>query len=478
MVEASARDRSGTGSVVWRTVWRARWLILAAALVAAIGGYLLSAQQSDTYTTESRIVLGQTQPFSPLGDQSFAETSRYVANQASIMTSQAVLQSAVVALDDGTGYTELLESVDVTASADSDVITVVAAAPSPEGAAARVQEVVDAYRTFAREQVAREAGEAQAATTDPQVLDQIRTRAASFGDGVAFAEDAPVPGAPSGPQPLRDALVLAMVAALLAAAVALWRRSASAEGPAHEEMPAPVLGAVPVRASDRAGTTAPLAAEFAMTAVAVDYAVAGRPGPVLVTALAADGPTGAVVEGLAAAEAVRHRRVLVVDADPHGAPLVAAARSARPLSALAAEWRATPPPRGAHLQVATLDVAAEGVRPVLEELAGRFDLVLVRVGSVVADAAAFAMVGQADAVLAVVTHHDRSSDLDVLVDRLRTAGRELTGIVLTEVSQGGGSAARRPMDAAPATPASPPTRIDGPRRVSHLPGVPAASNEV
>jgi capsular polysaccharide biosynthesis protein len=454
------------GSVVWRAVWRARWAVLVAALVAGVGGYLVSAQQSDEYTTQSRIVLEQTQPFSPLGDQSFSDTSRYVLNQASTITSQQVIQAAVVALADGTTFTDLYDSLDVTAAADSDVITVEGAGATGEEAAARVRTVVDAYRTYVGQSVADQAAAAEAATVDPVVVDQIRTRAATYGDGVFFAEEPPVPGEPTGPHPVRDGMILALVAALVAVTVALWRRSSTPDSSLLTDPPVRVLGSLDLRTSDRAGKTAPTAEDSALTAVALDYAIGAATGPVILTGLAADSPVGPVVDGLAAAQSARGRRVLVLDADGRGKPLAAATSSRYPVGPLAALVQESPAEgvSGAgSIRVATLDALdADGVKVAVGALSNRFDVVFLRVGPVTTDARAYAMLAAVAAVVAVVNAKDKAADLAALTERVEVAGRPLVGLIEARTVRGN----RRPVQqpAQPAPPAGIP--VPGPSVVS------------
>ncbi|MGY1840858.1 MULTISPECIES: hypothetical protein [unclassified Modestobacter] len=426
-------------------VWRARWFVVGAAVVAGVGGYLVSQDQPPTYTAETRLVLSASQDFEPLGRSSSGDASRFVANQASILGAPRVLQLAVDELDDGTSLGELAEAVTVSAAADSDVLVVEAVAGDPEEAAERANAVAAGYLQYRAAQVADEAQAAIAVTTDPVTADQIRTAAVVYGDGVALVDTAEPPESATTPQPLRNALVLAVLAALAAAALAavVGRRGPITDATVLVRAAgAPVLGAVPLPRASGPGVSGGSEA-FALTAVALDYVRPPGDGPVLVTGVTEESGTAAVVRGLAVAAADRGRRVVVVDAEPGQAllglfPGLAPARRLDELGAggsrpgAAADQEAGRP--GIRLAVLGRPAgrgSGADVADGLSRAAADCDLLLVSAGPLSRSSSAFALLRQATAVVAVIGVTEDPEALSDVRDRLATAGRPLTGVIVT-----------------------------------------------
>jgi capsular polysaccharide biosynthesis protein len=444
-----AAGRSGR-SVVLGTLWRARWVILVAAVLAGGAGYALSALQDPAYTAQSRLVLSAAQEFDPLGRQSFSDSARFVANQVSVLSSQPVVDAALQELADGTTRDELVSSLDVSASATADVLEVAATGPTAEAAAARANSVVEAYRASVRARVTERAAAAVAATTDPAVADQINTQAAAYGDGLAVVDAADVPTEPAAPLPLRDGLVLALVAALVAAGLALLRRSpAAAAGPVSEIDGVPVLGTVPTQRLGREGVPGPEADDFAVPLMSLGYVMGAGNGPVLVAGLTHNSGAAAVVHGLATAAAAGGQRVLVVDADPRDRELVRRIGTGTPMRPLA-ELRkgvgtdevvvgAPVGPDGRRgIDLAVLG-AADGpsrhdgadVQAALGRLQGAYDLVFIRVGPVAQSPSAIASLRLATVALAAVGAGEGADGLGELRQFLRLADLPLAGVVLT-----------------------------------------------
>lgn len=430
-------------SVVLASAWRARWLILAAAMVAGIGGYLLSSLQPATYLAQSRVLLSAAEPFDPLGGQNFSDPTRFIANQMSVMGTQPLLESAATRLDDATAA-ELAEAVSFEASSATDVITVGSFGDTAEQAADRANAIVAAYREYARERVATAVADAQAATTDPAVFDRIATQAAVYGDGIGVVEAAFPPGEPATPNPLRDALLLAAVAALLALGVALFRR------PQHQESPtssARVLGTVPLSpAGQSVGGR-----DHALALVALDYARSKTTGgAVLVTGASDDSGAASVAQGLAAAAVAQGRRVALIDAHPGARELVRRTTAGRvPEQSLETLGRSgdsiadvlvdvpAPVDGASGYSLGVVGAAEDGpvdtaaVGRALDRLATAFDLVLVQVAPLSTSPLAFALAGQAETVVAAVGIDEQTGLLAELQSRAEAAHRPLVGILLT-----------------------------------------------
>lgn len=453
---ATAAPSPGT-SVVLRELWRARWLILVTAALAGVGGFVVSGLQSTVYSAESRLVLAAGQDFDPLGRQSYADSSRFVANQVSVVSSQPVVDAALRTLDDGTTREGLLDSLEVSASADADVIAVRTSGPTPEVAAERADALVDGYRSYVRERVAERAAAAAAATTDPVVVDQITTHAAAYGDGLLVVDMADVPTRPSAPVPLRDAFVLAAVAALAAAGLALLRRprlptptrSSQADG-------VPVLGAVSVSRPRGLRGDLPSPGDYALALVSLGYVADPAAGPVLVTGLTDRSGAAAVVHGLATAAAVQGQRVLVVDAEPESRqlvhrmgvempsrPLDDLARGADESQVLVRSLLLQGPGTDPAVDLAVLGTQhgvvlsdADAAQTALSKLQASYDLVLLHPGPVTGSPLALALLRQAGAVVAVQADKDGDQGLVELRQWLQLAGAPLAGVMSTRRNRG------------------------------------------
>ncbi len=439
MPRTTASSSSGSPrSLVAASIWRARWLVLAAALVAGVGGFLLSSRQDPTYFAQSRIVLEAAQDFDPLGRQSFGDPTRFIADQTAVIGTQPVLERAAGALGGGATVGDLATGLEVEANGENGVITVGASAPTAEAAADRANAIVEAYRGFVSDGVDAEVASATSATSDPAVTDQIVTEAAIYGDGVSLVEPAFPPGDPATPVPLRDAALLAAIAALLAIGVALFRRP---EQSGATDDPGPVLETVTVaRERDVVDLSG-----HSLALVAVEYTRDEQGnGPVLVTGTTAGGPAAAVAQGLAAAGAAQGRRVLLVDAQPGRRELMQRLGGMRPhrnLDALGqttesqSDVLASLPFVGAPSAFALLGdleeapVRADGLRAALARLARSFDLVIVHAAPVAVSPLAYALVREAGPVVVAVDADEDSTGLDVVRARLTSASRTLAGVV-------------------------------------------------
>lgn len=445
---ATGTTEVASRSVLLATLWRARWVLLVAVLLSAAVGYLVSATRPPTYAAGSRIVFSASQPFRPMGEDFAAQAGRYTSTQVAIINSRPVLEAASAALQRSASPKALAAGLEVAASGNDDVITVTVTAPTAAVAADRANAIVTAYRDRVTLQVRDEATAAAAATRDPALADRIRTAAAAFNDGVALVDPAVPPAGPSAPAPVRDALILAVVAGLVTAGVVLWRRPRVVEGGAWTRADRPsILGAV-LALKGQPGRTAEVdPEEHALTLVALDYARQGSPGPVFITSTGWRSGAASVAHGLAVSAAARGQRVLVVDAEPESRELVGRVSGpTRPRHTLDALLRPGVPtgevllpiPTVPGLFLGTLGVSGDHgavdqgqVERALKHVERDVDLVLVQVGPVSASPFAFALVGQPGQLIAVTGESENPAELVVLRERLVTAQRKLIGLVLT-----------------------------------------------
>ncbi|CCG01382.1 Wzz/FepE/Etk N-terminal domain-containing protein [Blastococcus saxobsidens] len=439
---------SGEKSLVASALWRRRRLIAVATVLGAVLGYLLSSLQDETYQAESRLVLSATHPFDPLGGTA-GNASRYLANQREVIQSGEVLDLAAAELGAGDDTELLEESLAVTTLADSDIIIVTAQAPTAELAAARANAVAFAYQQFISERVDEIADAAALVVAGgAAAVAGIRTEAAVYGDGVSVVERASVPVEPIAPKPVRDALLLGILSAIVASGFALWRRDHQARTPQElaADADAALLGVVDVPVA-RGRVTATAPEGYDMAVVGLDYTCDGRSPIVMVSPLGRHPLARGVALGLAAA-AARTRRVLVVDADGDGAPLIAAAQVDPPPQTLDEAGDAgsldrfvvdapLPGDDGVRVDLAVLTRDAAGpqgaARRRLASLAGAYDLVLVCAGPVSEDPVAFALLRDVGEVVLVVDGQGRGARTQDLVDvrdRLSLAGRACSGVVV------------------------------------------------
>jgi Mrp family chromosome partitioning ATPase/capsular polysaccharide biosynthesis protein len=430
------------------SLWRAKWAILAVIVLAFVGGYQYSSDQAPTYTAQSRVVLSAAQPFDPLGTYSYNDPTRYVADQVAIINTDAILVPAaqqLATLGDTIDSNELSAAVTSEPSSTTSVLAIKATGSTADRAVARANAVATAYEAYAAAQIRAVADAAVAATTDPDVIEQIRAKAASFGDGVAVVEAAPPGAATSSLSPMRNALLITAVAALVAAGLALlWRRPPSDGSAVVTAARARVLGRVPVRAPRR-GAVSPQ--DHAHALVALDYARRATPGPVLLANSTARSGAASVAYGLAVSAAAQGRRVLLVDADPDRRELVrvGASEPGRPLEELGRPgvsvdelMAPVPTPGGGELLVAKVGldrsqlIDGPAVARALADLTPSFDLVLLQSGPVPTSPVAYALAEPASAVVVVARPQDAARSVVELRDRLEAAHKPLIGLVLTQ----------------------------------------------
>jgi Mrp family chromosome partitioning ATPase/capsular polysaccharide biosynthesis protein len=432
------------------SLWRAKWAILAVIVLAFLGGYDYSKGQSATYSAESQIVLSAAQPFDPLGTFSSNDPTRYVADQAAIIQTQAILAPAAQALATATPP-ETIDPIGLGGtiaaepSSSTSLIVVTATSPDPDQAVARANAVAQAYQAYQAAKVQGVVDASVGATRDPSVIENIRAQAVAYGTGVAFVEPAAPGTASSSLAPTRSALLITAVAALIAIGVALlWRTPPPDGSSVIRAARTRLLGTVGGRSLFR-GSGSP-AQQYALPMVALDYARQETPGPILITGVSTRSGTASAVHGLAASAAAQGHRVLVIDADPERRDLlrVSGAAPDRSLEQLDRpgvtrdEVLVPVPTSGGgqfHLAKVGTDrsplVDGADITRSLAQLAGSFDLVLLQAGPVPRSPVAFSLLEQVAAVVLVARGRDTARSVTELRDRLDTARRPLIGLVLT-----------------------------------------------
>jgi hypothetical protein len=271
--------QEGPGLV--ESVRRYRWLVVVAALVGAIAGYLWSAAQPNSYEGVVRVFLDTG------GDQT--DPGRIVRSQAEFLSSPVVLDRTVALIDGRLTRKELEKRLTVEPARDADFITIRVPDATPEQAAGLANSVVRAYRDVLARQANNAASEEAAAVArrqqrleseidelsgqlrdDPSNPRLLANRAAKekqlneLADQVeavrrdaerasrraeALQETAAIPEEPAAPKPMRTAVIVALLATTAAAGLAWWLNG---------RRPAPERQLSPLRApggteEDRAG---------------------------------------------------------------------------------------------------------------------------------------------------------------------------------------------------------------------------------
>jgi len=358
------------GPSLLESMWRFRRLVILTVVAAALAGFGLSYLQSTMYEGTTSLVLSDPRNAGVFRDttQLVIDPSRYVRNQAELITSTEVLAKAVQLEGGRVSIEDLKQNGRVTADASTnlDLITIHALDPTPEGAASLADSVGHAYEQVVADTVKANADAALAeldrsrADTQAQIdaleiklaadptdtaskaerdaavaqlvtlksrAEQITVDAALYGTGVQLFEASEIPTSPSSPKPVRNAAIAAILGLLAAGAYAWWRaeRTQSAES-RHDAAPvlgAPLLGEVPDFAAvgsegmiptvTAPGSTVAEAYQFIVSSL--EFALNGS-GPVVVITSAdqGDGKTVSALN-LAVAAAKDGRKVLLVDAD-------------------------------------------------------------------------------------------------------------------------------------------------------------------
>lgn len=486
---AEQDDRPGRGRSLLPALLGVSVPIALFTLAVGYVAYDYSDREERSYEAVAQVVLSASTNFSPINTSfSSNDPDRYVENQAEIMTTLNVMDRAAAALADGVTGADLRGDIATAPSGARDVIVITAEAADPSLAARRADAVANAYAQFTTDEVRILADQAaQASAGDPALVQDIRARAATFGDGVSVIQPAAVPSGPASPTPLRNAYLAAAAAFLLSTGLALgWlsRRRPTAPDRLAADAGGPLLGEVPVTwFGPAAAPTQPGPAAYAMALQALRYRLPeGGASSVLLTAVGRGTSAASAVLGLAAADAAHGRAVVIVDATSDGhllrragvpspaVPLTAAWAAGKDLDGALSAVPALSGQHGGSVRVARVEgddvTSSDVLRGSLTALLESADLVLVDAGPAASEATAFTLLGEVGALGAVVAVVHGKRDAGHLREfrrRLGLAGRECAGVLVTHRSWvpsiGRPSAGPAPADRpAPRAPAPAPDR--------------------
>ncbi len=441
-----------------QAVWRERLVVLAVVVIAALAGILLSQLQAQRFTATSQIFFSATGPFQPLDQQNngTGDPVRFLTTEVATMESTPVLKAVISQLGLQISPDDLKANLTISTAADTNVITVKAVAGSAQTAQVIANTVPAVYKKAVITQVAATADQAKQKANFAG-KQQIDIAVATFGSGVQSVDEAGLPAGPSSPQPIRNALILALIGFLAATGYALYTQSYSRRrvGPVEASaiFGAPVLSEVP----DRGRITAEdaIAAAYSepgdayrMAAVGLDYIRGTAPGVFLVTAPHDGAGSSLTALNLAAAAADHGRRVFLLniedtvrpqsDAD-HGVlrvPLHDLAQGRIDLGH-AVERRAASRAQFGIIRLQVLQPVqghpVPDVQSILDQLPDDTDLVLLDAPPLPASSASFVLAGQVDAAVVVIDQATTPADLEELQRRCRLAGIPVAGVLVNHI---------------------------------------------
>lgn len=491
------------GPGILRSVWRYRFVVAAAMVLAGVLGWFAMGLLPVRYEAEAELLLRDPSSPGVFTDNSGQSTDLtvYMAKQVEVIKSRLVLERASQVLAGGWTVDELRHAFDVSVSADLSRLQIKATAGDAASAARVANSLGEAYGQVTAERVAKQASSAistlqeirarlqgqldEAATTGQAMpeparealITQITTiqqreqelavRAASFGNGVELFDRAELPKSSSRPPAFVGAAAGAVLGLIAAGTWAWWRaprdQRIQRADDASKVLGAPLLGEIPkLPASRRAndlslasvGPTAAEAYHFAVASLEHALARVGGTTVALTSVAPGDGKTTTVLF-LALAAGHEHRRVRLVDADERTRRLTVLCdqRGAPELVDLRTDYRTVmtgdldeeQPPLPAEMarQHPSGFFRAHAFRKLLLAVGELADLVLIDTPAALAVAESMAVVEQADAVVAVISRGTRVAQLEALKLRLSFIDTPIIGYIFTRGTAGSSPYAAR-----------------------------------
>ncbi|MFB9377494.1 Wzz/FepE/Etk N-terminal domain-containing protein [Kineococcus gynurae] len=457
--EVSAQ-RNGVSA--WGAVLRHKWTVLAVGIVMAVLGWFAAGQLlTPTYSATATITLSKDRPFDPSAASNggnsaqLGDSTQWAALQAAVVQSSVVLEAAQAATADPAvpvdAREDLKDLLTITASTETNQITVTATGTTAADAAQTANAIATAYQTTAQATVDARVAAALAAVDTVDARASINLSAVTYGSGVASIDLADPPTAASAPYPWQIAVVGGLVGLLLAGGAVVWgahlkqRVTAApltgvAELARWSSLPSGRSLSDPLSAASRSAGVVLVGLQHLGHLRTPRLEVAS----VLVTATS--GSAGALATGLAASAARAGRRVVLVDADEAGsrlAALGAPVSSRRSVALPEGRWNEEVRPwvigGGAIVGVLPLDarslqphVVGAGIRQLVE--AGH--LVIFVGGAVTSSPVAFAVAGEVDAVLVQVEADPRAQTVSTTMAQLSIAAPAVVAQVVVRDPSG------------------------------------------
>ena len=354
---------------MFASLWRYKFLIAGAAILAAVVGYGLSSLQAPVYQSQGVLLLQDPRIGSDLNNfTAFIDPTRYIRNQSTVIQSPGVTSRAYELMaEKGWPNAEAETTIAAEPETTLDAMSIISTGAPGAQTSDMVDSLVEAYTAVLTEQIQNVAGEEiatlQSARTeltteiaaldaavaeDPtnstlqselaSAVDELRsiddrikdlnTQSLLFGTGIQLYVGPEGPGDQIAPTPARNAAIALILGALAAGAFAWWRaeqdQRADNKDVAAGILNAPLLAVVPEFEAVKAWPPAPTvthpdsrAAEsyhFALSSLTFVLEQIGGHSVVITSADPADGKTVAALN-LAVAAMKDGRSPLLIDAD-------------------------------------------------------------------------------------------------------------------------------------------------------------------
>ena len=205
-------------------------LIIVLGVLFGAAGYGASTLLPTSYTAQSSVFFSVTSPFDPM-DEMAADATRFTADQVELIVTTDVLERAGRRVAPPVPIEEVRASTSALGSAETNRVTVSVERPTAEQARALADAVTRSYAEVARTRVVEVTSRAQDAIADGYIEAEMLARSAAYFDGIRAIEPAVLPTAPSSPLLAQNALIAAVVGALLAVGLAVLRDQRRARRP-------------------------------------------------------------------------------------------------------------------------------------------------------------------------------------------------------------------------------------------------------
>jgi capsular polysaccharide biosynthesis protein/Mrp family chromosome partitioning ATPase len=197
-------------------------MIIVFSVIGAVAAYSVSFLLPTSYTAQSSVYLSAAAPFSPSGEAS-GEPVRFTADQVELVLTSEVLERAGRRFNPPLTVEDIRSSVSAGGSVESSRMTITVERAVAQEAKALADAIAGSYRELAGERVSDRSSAAQDAINDGFIEEQIRLRAAAYGDGVTAIEPASLPTEPSAPLHNQNALIGGFIGLLLGTGLAVLR---------------------------------------------------------------------------------------------------------------------------------------------------------------------------------------------------------------------------------------------------------------
>jgi Mrp family chromosome partitioning ATPase len=371
-----SRPPRGEGPGLLLSVWRRRWLVIFATIAGVLAGMVVAQLQEPVYEARALMRLADPRTAGVFESQEATGADVYMARREDQVSSRAVSERAAEILGPGFSAQEVRNSIQVSSNADLLTLTVRAQQGTGDQAARMANTVAEAYQQVTRERTLedtdREVSELRSAeaalqdrieaieeeleglptgveaASEPRAeliiarlenlvsqLIEVETRirevsinAEVVGSGVETFEPATVPGTPIEPRPGMLALVGGLLAMGVAATLAYWRATQTAQVWSSRDvervLAAPLLARLPVIRRERpqklpddlvVEPRVTEAYQFLLNSIEYELGRIGGSSILVTSAGPTQGKTTTCVHLALAAGRARERKIVLVDGD-------------------------------------------------------------------------------------------------------------------------------------------------------------------